>query len=113
MNDTEQAIVRLREQQGKVKERSAPWMVAEQLMDICRREPASAELIVQDLDNPDMSIEKAERQIKAFADRRKVGSFACVTPAEAEEILRKFYGLPSPEDAPVAIDNVLRLGDFF
>ena len=42
---TEQAIFLLREQQSKVKERSGPWMVAEQLMDLCRREPKSAELI--------------------------------------------------------------------
>ena len=40
---------KLRAQQSKVKERSAPWMVAEQLMDICRREPESAALIAQDL----------------------------------------------------------------
>ena len=31
----ERAIALLNEQQSKVKERSAPWMVAEQLKDIC------------------------------------------------------------------------------
>ena len=39
---SERAIQMLREQQSKVPERSAQWMVAEQLMDICRQEPASA-----------------------------------------------------------------------
>lgn len=108
---TEQAIEKLREQQSKVKERSAPWMVAEQLMDICRREPASAELIAQDLENEKMSIEEAEKQIKAFADQHKTGSFACVTPVEAENILRKFYGLPRPGAAdPAGIS--LNLADF-
>ena len=104
----ERAIEMLREQQSKVPERSAQWMVAEQLMDICRREPLSAELIAQDLENASMSIVEAEKKIKAFADKHKTGNFACVTPAEAENILREFYGLPKPgEDAPkkgVAID---------
>ena len=91
---SEKAIEMLREQQSKVKERSAPWMVAEQLMDICRQEPASAELIAQDLENASMSIVEAEKKIKAFADKHKTGNFSCVTPVEAENILREFYGLP-------------------
>lgn len=92
----EEAIRKLREQQHKVKERSAPWMVAEQLMDLCRREPASAELIAQDLDNPEMGIVQAEKKIKAFADAHKTGDFSGVTGIEAEDILRKFYGLADP-----------------
>lgn len=92
----ELAVKMLREQQSKVKERSAQWMVAEQLMDICRNEPASAELIAQDLENESMSIVEAEKKIKTFADKHKTGNFACVTPAEAENILREFYGLPKP-----------------
>lgn len=94
----EKAIQMLREQQSKVKERSAQWMVAEQLMDICRQEPASAELIAQDMENESMSIVEAEKKIKAFADKHKTGRFACVTPIEADNILREFYGLPKPED---------------
>lgn len=93
----EDAIRKLKEQQSKVKERSAPWMVAEQLMDLCRREPGSAELIAQDLDNPEMGIVQAEKKIKSFADANKTGNFACVIPSEAEDILRKFYGLPDPQ----------------
>ena len=100
---TEQAIFLLREQQSKVKERSGPWMVAEQLMDLCRREPKSAELIAQ-----------AEQQIKAFADQHKTGNFAGVTGMEAEEILRKFYGLPDPQtDKPSGSGAVsVDLADF-
>lgn len=110
----EEAIRKLRAQQSKVKERSGPWMVAEQLMDICRREPKSAELIAQDLHNPEMGIVRAEQQIKAFADKHKTGNFACVTPVEAEEILRKFYGLPDPQtDKPSGSDAVsVDLADF-
>lgn len=97
----EQAIRAIEAQQAKVKERSPQWMVGEQLKDICRAEPRSAELIAQDLAVEAMSITEAEKKIKAFADGHKTGNFSCVTPAEAEEILRKFYGV-GKADSPVA-----------
>lgn len=100
MSAVERAISLLEEQQSKVKPRSPQWMVGKQLKDICRHEPQSAELISQDLENPAMSITKAEKKSKAFADGHKTENFSCVTPAEAENILRKFYGLPSPEKEP-------------
>ena len=113
----EQAIQAIEAQQAKVKERSPQWMVGEQLKDICRREPRSAELIAQDLQVKEMSITEAEKKIKAFADTHKTGSFACVTPVESDRILREFYGLPAAgETVPApeqARDNVLRLEDFF
>lgn len=91
---TQLVIDKLREQQSRVSEHSAAWMVAEQLMEICRREPGSAELIAQDLDNPEMDIAHAEKQIKAYADANRNGAKCfCVSPVQAEEILRKFYGL--------------------
>ena len=115
----EQAIQAIEAQQAKVKERSPQWMVGEQLKDICRMEPRSAELIAQDLQVKEMSITEAEKKIKAFADAHKTGGFACVTPMEADRILREFYGLPAagnadrtPTPEPSA-DNVFRLEDFF
>lgn len=98
----EQAISAIEAQQAKVKARSPQWMVGEQLKDICRCEPASAELIAQDLSNESMSITEAEKQIKSFADSHRSGSFACVIPAEADRILREFYGLPAAGAAPAA-----------
>ena len=97
------ALALIEEQQAKVQARSPQWMVGEQLKDICRREPCSAELIAQDLQVEAMSITEAEKKIKAFADKNKTGSFACVTPAESDRILREFYGLPAePEDGGIA-----------
>jgi hypothetical protein len=110
-----EAIDKLRAQQKKVPERSPQWMVAEQLIDICRHEPESAELIAKDLDVKEMSIVEAEKQIKAFADKHKSGGFACVTPAEADGILRKFYGLPEAQredDIPETDGKVIDLMDF-
>ena len=100
MSIQEDAIRAIEAQQAKVKPRSPQWMVGEQLKDICKHEPKSAELIVQDLKVADMSITAAEKKIKAFADKNKTGNFSCVTPDEADRILREFYGLPKPEDAP-------------
>ena len=87
------AVEKIENQQAKEKGRTAAWMVGEQLKDIARREPESAELIDKDLDIPEMSIQQAEKKIKAYADAHRTGSFACVTPVEAERILREFYGL--------------------
>ena len=91
LNDALRAI---EAQQKEVKEFSAPWMVGEQLKDICRAEPAAAELILQDLSVKEMSITEAEKKIKAWDDEHRTGNFACVTPMQAEKILREFYGLP-------------------
>lgn len=111
----ERAIAMLEEQQSKVRVRSPQWMVAEQLKDICRQEPHCAELIAQDLENPAMSITEAEKKIKAFSDAHKTGNFGCVTPAEADRILREFYGLPGPsgeEETHSSGAQVLDLADF-
>lgn len=115
MNMQTEAIARLEAQQAKVKPRSPQWMVGEQLKDICRREPRSAELIAQDLENEAMSITEAEKKIKAYADAHKTGNFSCVTPIEAEEILREFYGLPNPdkvEAPPPLAKKLVDLSDF-
>ena len=76
-------------------ENTAPWMVGEQLKEICSREPACEDILDRDLDVPEMSLVNAEKQIKAWADKQKRnGNCVCVPPSKAEEILRKFYGLP-------------------
>ena len=78
----------------KGKENTAPWMVGQQLKDICRREPHCESIVLEDLENPDMSLEKCERKIKAWADKQKRnGNCVCVAPNVAEGIIRKFYGL--------------------
>ena len=105
-------------QQAKAGDHTDAWMVGEQLKDICRAEPRSAELIDKDLDVKEMSIKAAAAKIKAFADKHKTGNFACVTPMEADRILREFYGLgkdPSPSLHSAQDDGaakIIDLGDF-
>ena len=86
------------EAQQKGKENTAPWMVGEQLKDICRREPFAAELVDKDLDVKEMSLAECEKKIKAWADSHKKGGCAVVPPNVAEEIIRKFYGIQKAEE---------------
>lgn len=90
------------EAQQKGRENTAPWMVGEQLKDICRSDPECAALVDKDLDNPSMSIAEAEKKIKAWADKNKSGGCAVVPPNVAEKIIREFYGLPELPDVQVA-----------
>ena len=98
------------EAQQKGRENTGVWMVGEQLKDICRQDPSCADIVAADLENPDMSLEKAERQIKARADELRKGmknaSCVCVPPNVAEDILRKFYGLPAAGEKVVATHGV-------
>ena len=99
-------------------ENTAPWMVGEQLKDICRREPDVQELVLKDLEMSGMGLKDCEKQIKAWADKHKSGSCCCVPPNVAEDIIRKFYGLPEADkqdpgkQEPVAAGKVLDLSAF-
>ena len=98
----EQAISSIEQQQENLDCFTAPWIVGEQLKDICKRGPNSAELIAHDLTVPDMSLAAAEKKIKAWADKqKKAGNSVCVPPNKAEEIIREFYGLSGPGEQPV------------
>lgn len=99
-------------QQGA--ERTAVWVVGEQLKDIIRDDPRLHELVDKDLDVAAMSLAECEKKIKAYADDHRAGNFACVSPIEAEEIIREFYGLgKTTGDKPQSGGKVLNLEDFF
>ena len=56
---------------------------------------AAAALLLTDLtQNKEMTLAAAEKKIAERAKKNKVGNCGCVTPAEAEDILREFFGLP-------------------
>ena len=99
-------------QQAKENGRTDAWMVGEQLKDICRAEPRSAELIEKDLDVKEMDLRSAAKKIKAFADSHKTGNFACVTPAEADRILREFYGLNTSAQGEGTRGKIIDLEDW-
>lgn len=117
MNVLEIALEKITAQQPT--ERTAVWMVGEQLKDMLRAEPYLAEIVGQDLDVEDMSLAECEKKIKAFADKHKADGFSCVIPSEADRIIREFYGLPAPggasacSEAATTAGNLLHLRDFF
>lgn len=93
MSTIQDAIAAIEGQQPK--ERSAVWMVGEQLKDMIRGNEAAAALLLTDLtQNKEMTLAAAEKKIAERAKKNKVGNCGCVTPAEAEDILREFFGLP-------------------
>lgn len=106
-------VIRKIESQQKGKEGTAVYGVGEQLKDICRTTPGAAELVLRDLDVEEMSIDKCEKKIKERADalhKKKGGSSVCVTPAEADRIIRKFYGIPdnSPDNGQAVTEEKIK-----
>lgn len=101
-----------KQQQGK--ENTAAYYVGEQLKAMACGNDLITELLINDLQQADMSIENAEKQIKAYADKnRKSGAnCVCVIPDKADKILREFYGLPKKssnniisEISPAAVEE--------
>lgn len=90
-------VIKQIEVQQKGKEDTAPYYVGEQLKDIIRNNPQSAEIVGQDLKIKEMSIVECEKKIKAYADKHKKNNFACVTPQQVEKIICEFYGINQPK----------------
>lgn len=116
MDDTlKEALAAIEAQQPK--EHTAVWCVGEQLKEILCCEPHLAELVLKDLGTKGMGLADCEKQIKARADeihKSSRSSGVCVTPTEAEGIIRKFYGLPEPgEPVKPSREKVIDLADFF
>lgn len=114
------ALDKITDQQTGI-EGTVPFMVGEQLKDICKGDARAAELILQDLDVEAMSLTNAEKKIKAYADGHRKGNFSCVPPDVADKILREFYGLPQSDAAEVerkqeapaeAPGKIVNLADF-
>ena len=105
------AIDAINAQQPKL--RNDIWMVGEQLKDMIRAEPKWADMIEMDIKNKDQNLEAIAKKIRERASKNKVGSFGCVTPIEAEEIIRKTFCIPDHEEEKAAPSNVISLEDFF
>lgn len=106
-------------------------MCGRQIWDILRTNAEFAEIVSADLDSKDMTVGMCERKIRAAADEKHKtakGSSAGVSPAEAENIIRKFYGLPeiperdpwdegseepAPGPKPTCPAGIISLDDFF
>lgn len=90
----ENAIAKIREQSEAANNYNVKYCAAE-LMAILRHYPDKAELVLQDLDNVDMSIDKCEKKIAAYF-RGHRGNAAMSGPIK---VISDFYGLDiDPEE---------------
>ena len=100
MKFIEEVVEIISSQQKDKKEYSAVYQVGEQLKDIAKAIPGAAELLLNDLKIPEMSIGAAAKKIKERADeihKSTKGGCVCVPPSEAHRILCEFYGIPNSE----------------
>ena len=106
------AIRAIEAQQPKL--RNDVWMVGEQLKDLLTDEPEWADMVEHDLQNKGQKLEDLAKQIRELAKQNKTGGFGCVTPREADEIIRKTYGIPARGEQPKPkMAPVINLEDFF
>ncbi len=121
MNTRYEELLRKVSEQQQGKEFTDIFMVGEQIKDICRNNNQATELVVADLDVPEMSLERCAAKIKVEADRlhkEKKGNCICIPPDMAEGIIKKFYGIPdgAAEETEFytekSSDNIIRLEDF-
>lgn len=85
------------EAQQKGHEGTTVFAVGRHLADICRADPACAAIVAEDLLQKGMGIADCEKKIHALADKihkEKKTNRVGIDPAEAEKIIREFYGLP-------------------
>lgn len=120
MTDITAVLDKITAQQNQHKKGTAPWCVGEQLKDIMRTQPDVANLIAQDLEQKGMGIADCEKKIAAFAKSNSQGNVGFCGPADADRIIREFYGLPArredtiPQAAAPAPTRrrTIRLADF-
>ncbi len=100
MTDLNTVLDKITAQQSQYKKGSASWCVGEQLKDILRAQPEAADLVAQDLDQKGMGLADCEKKIAAFAKSNSQGSVGFCGPADADRIIREFYGLPARREEP-------------
>ena len=88
--------------QGEFNQDSCAYEIGEQLKDICRREPACEQILLEDLQNPDMGLAAANKMLYEWGRNHKVGNCCGISGRKAEELLREFYGLPAAGEAALA-----------
>lgn len=115
----QRAIAEIEKQQKGMEKYSCPYVVGEQLKEICMREPKSAELLANDLRVKEMDLKHAERKIFEYGQslmKGKTGGIA-ISPVWAEKVLRDFYKLPDREEQSAVViqpkGQIVDLDEFF
>lgn len=107
------------ELQAKLDPDSCAYEIGEQLKDICRRDPACVEILLEDLQNPDMGLAAADEMLYDWGKKQAKGKGGYgISGRQAEKLLREFYGLPEAgaaapaAETPRAESMVLDLSSF-
>lgn len=98
MAELEKALAAIAAQQKKHKQGTAPWCVGEQLKEMLRDRPEAAGIVAADLEQDGMGLADCEQKIAAFAKEHRSGNVGFCGPADAERIIREFYGMPAREE---------------
>lgn len=113
------AIELIKEQQKKLRETDPAYMIGLQLIDMIREDTGIDRILTEDLQGDGMDLTACAAAMKKHADgihTREKGSCVCIHPKEAEKVIRKFYGLPDPDERapepPAADAGIMSLEDF-
>lgn len=68
--------------------------VGQILLGLCEADAHIARLVEQDLENPDMSLEKCFAKMREIAQKKQKNNCYYMLPEEAEKTIRDFYGIP-------------------
>lgn len=109
-----------KQQSGKVN--TPAFVIGLHLIDMMKQDGRIASILEEDLQSPEMSLERCAQKLKDAADakhRETKSNTICITPLEAEKIIRKFYGLPDPEEMqeekkqedPAELPDIIELED--
>lgn len=97
-----EVLKKINAQQKGLKQDSPAFCVGEQLKAIAQSSTKCAELLLQDLDQPQGNIKEVAKKLQEYADKNHKGPGAfCITPQVADSIIRKHYGLPEIEIVPI------------
>lgn len=106
-------LVEIISEQQKGHENEDVFGIGEQLKDMAKGNAKITELLINDLTTKGMELTDAARMFKKHADSIKGNkNVVCITPKVADELLRKFYGLPSAEEKPSEVTPGINLADF-
>ena len=91
------------QKQQSGKDNSPAFVIGLHLIDMMKQDSRIEAILEEDLQNAGMSLDECAKKLQAEADRihrETKSNTVCLSPLQAEKIIRKFYGLPDPEDKP-------------
>lgn len=98
---------KISELQAKLDPDSCAYAISEQLKDICRRDPACEQILLEDLQNPDMGLAAADKMLYDWGRNHKVGN-CCGISARLIEVAAVVVLIAAAASAVFLIVNFVR-----